>query len=242
MRLTVLLICFALVRPPWAAGQEPARPEFEVASVKANLSGSGLSRWEPDHHGSFRAENASLKTLIHSAYGVPTIQISGPALLDSLHLDITAKGPTDAPDNQVWLMVQTLLEERLHLRVHRETKEMAVGLLSLASGGLKMKPVDPSNPAPFPPLPSGGWSLMQMTGTLPEIAANLSNFVQRPVLDRTGIEGRFRIRLYYNNSAESEGPDMYAALREQLGLRLEQGRAPVELLVVDHADQTPTEN
>ncbi len=81
-----------------------------------------------------------------------------------------------------------------------------------------------------------------MTGTMAEFAGLLSPHVARPVLDKTGVEGRFRLRLYYNNSVDSEGPDMFAALREQIGVKLEQGKGPVEILVVDSAEKVPIEN
>ncbi len=81
-----------------------------------------------------------------------------------------------------------------------------------------------------------------MSGSLKEMAGQLSLFVQRPVLDRTGIEGRYRVRIYFITSADSEGPDLLAALRDQLGLALEQVRAPVEMLVVDSADRVPVSN
>jgi uncharacterized protein (TIGR03435 family) len=242
MRLMVLLTCLAIVGPMTSSGQSVARPEFEVASVKVNASGGNLSSWDPDHHGNFKAENTSLKELIASAYDVPRFMISGPSWMESLKYDINARGTPGTPDSQVWLMLQTLLEERFHLRVHRETKEMAVYFLEVASGGLKIQPLDPSKPeTPFH-FPPGRWSALTMAGDLAHFAGSLSGFVERPVLDRTGVQGTFGIVFWYDNRPESEGPDLPAALREELGLRLTPGRGAVEILVVDHTDQTPTEN
>jgi uncharacterized protein (TIGR03435 family) len=190
----------------------------------------------------FRAENVNLEQLISYAYAIPQIQISGQGWLELLRYDINAKSSSGAPASEVRLMLQALLEDRFHLKIHHETRKVAVSILTVARGGFKIKPEDTAHPQQFPPLPAGGWKLMQTSGSLPEIAARLSVFVHRPVLDRTGIRGKYRVRSYFNNSPDSEGPDVYAALREQLGLRLEQGRAPVEMLVVDSADKVPVSN
>jgi uncharacterized protein (TIGR03435 family) len=219
-----------------------AAPAFEVASVKPHLSDDEGTQWNPQH-GNFTAENAPLKRLIGLAYHASAPMISGPEWLDSLRYDINAKGHGDAPESQVMLMLQSLLRDRFHLQVHRETKEMAVYFLLVANGGLKVQSADAPNPMPFPPLPPGPHSLMQRArASLADLAGDLSRPAGRPVLDRTGIEGTFRFRLWYSNNPESEDPDLFAALREQLGLRLEAGRGPVETLVVDHADRVPTEN
>ena len=221
--------------------QPTARLEFEVASVKPNSSVDSGTQWNVSH-GNFAAENASLKQLIAWAYAIPKIQVSGPTWLDSLRFDIKAKGIVGASDSQVFLMLQKLLNERFHLQVHSESREMMVALLMVARSGLKILPIDSANPMPFSPLPAGRWSVLQMTGSLQEFAGGLSSSIQRPVLDRTGTEGKFRFRIYYNNGPDSEGPDLYAALREQLGLRLEQGKASVRILVVDGSEKIPTEN
>ena len=210
------LIGLAMFAPAlWC--QTPARPEFEVASVKARLSDDQGSRWNPEH-GNFTAENTPLKQLIRLAYQVPASSVSGPGWLDSLRYDINAKGHGDAPESQVMLMLQALLADRFHLQLHRETKETAVYFLVVANGGMKMQSADAPNP---------------------------SDLAGRPVVDRTGIPGSFRLRLWYTrytSTSESEGPDIFAAVREQLGLRLEPGRGPVETLIVDRADKVPTEN
>jgi uncharacterized protein (TIGR03435 family) len=238
------LIGLAMFAPAlWC--QTPARPEFEVASVKARLSDDQGSRWNPEH-GNFTAENTPLKQLIRLAYQVPASSVSGPGWLDSLRYDISAKGHGDAPESQVMLMLQALLADRFHLQLHRETKEMAVYFLVVANGGMKMQSADAPNPTPFPQAPPGAHNVMQRArASLTDLAGDLSDLAGRPVVDRTGIPGSFRLRLWYTrytSTSESEGPDIFAAVREQLGLRLEPGRGPVETLIVDRADKVPTEN
>ena len=172
-----LLIGVAMLWPAALWSQQAARPEFEVASVKPNLSGDGMSRWDPVH-GNFTAENASLKQLIGFAYHLPTLMISGPGWMESARFDIDAKGKADVPDSQVALMVQALLEDRFHLRAHRETKDGAVYLLEVASGGLKAPRAD-APPTPYPQLPPGPHAMMQMAHTtMAELAANLVNFAR----------------------------------------------------------------
>jgi uncharacterized protein (TIGR03435 family) len=156
--------------------------------------------------------------------------------------DIDAKRPTDVRTVDWPLMLQSLLEDRFHLQTHRETKEESVYFLALSSGGLKAPSFDPDDPNPPPPSVPGGIAMLVTNGRLSTFAASLSHVVGWPVVDRTAIEGRFHLMLRYDNRTEPEGPDIFEALREQLGLRLESGRSLVEILVVDHVDKTPTEN
>ena len=238
-----LLIGLAMFAPAlW--GQTAALAEFEVASVKVNSSGTAESRFDPEH-GNLTAENMSLKHLVAYAYHFPRLMIFGPAWLDSVRFDINAKGKGDAPDSQVRMMLQALLEDRFHLKAHRATKEGPVYFLAVMSGGLKAERADAPNPVPNPKLPPGLRSvsvLQAWHSTMAELAEVLANFARRSVLDRTGIEGEYRVRVWYGNNADSDAPDLFNALQEQLGLKLESGRGPVETLVVDHADKVPVEN
>lgn len=235
------LIGLAMFAPALCC-QTAARVEFEVASVKVNLSGDGESRFNPEH-GNVTAENFDLKELIVYAYHIPALMISGPGWLDSARFDINAKEKSDAPESQVRLMVQSLLEDRLHLKVHRETKEGPVYFLTVMSGGLKAQRADAPNPAPYPKLPPGPHVLMQAShATMADLAQILTNSVRRTVIDRTGVQEEYRVRVWYGNNPESDAPDLFTALQEQVGLKLESGRGPVETLVVDSADKVPTAN
>ena len=234
------LIGLAMFAP--ALWGQAARAEFEVASVKVNASGGGGSQRNTPH-GNFTCAGMSLKQLIAFAYHLPELMVSGPGWMDSARFDINAKGKGEAPDSQVRLMLQALLEDRFHLKVHRETKEGAVYFLTVMSGGMKAQPADAPNPAPFPKLPAGPHSLMQNShATMADLAERLTDLVRRQVVDRTGIQGAYRVRVWYGNNPESDAPDLFTALQEQVGLKLESGRAPVETLVVDAADKVPVEN
>jgi uncharacterized protein (TIGR03435 family) len=235
-----LLVGVAMFLPAALWCQSAARPEFEVASVKPSPC-LGHYQLGPQH-GSFTCENAPLQRLIGDAYHLSPLLVSGPAWLDSVCVDIDAKGKGGAPDSEVRLMLQSLLADRFGLQTHKETKEMSVYFLEVATGGLKAKVFDPSAPVePIRPVP-GSPAMMSVNGTLPLFAMNLSRAVGRPVIDHTGIPGTFHLLVAYDTRENAEGPDLFAALREQLGLKLESGRGPVETLIVDHADKVPTEN
>ena len=237
-----LLISAAMLLPAALWSQSAARPEFEVASVKPNLSGSNLGGSDP-RHGNFKANNASLNQLIGFAYDLPTLQISGPGWLESSRYDIDAKGNGEAPESRVRLMVQALLAERFGLQAHRETKEGPVYFLVPMRGGLKAQPADTPNPDPYPNPPAGPHALLRDShATMTGLAAQLTNFVARPVVDHTGITGEYRVMIWYGNNPETDSPDLFAALQEQLGLKLESGRGPVETLVVDRVNRIPTGN
>jgi len=221
--------------------QPAARPEFEVASVKPSDS-DGMGPQRDTRNGNLTAEEMSLKQLVSFAYNVPELLISGPGWMDSSRYDIRAKGNGNAPQSQVRLMLQSLLADRFHLQVHRETKEMSLYYLVPTSGGLKAQSADDPKPT-FPKAPEGAPSVLQnWHASMADLAFDLTGLTGRPVTDRTGITGQYRIRLWYARNLGKEGPDVFAALQEECGLKLESGRGPVETLIVDHADKVPTEN
>jgi uncharacterized protein (TIGR03435 family) len=220
---------------------------FEVASVKPNRSGSGATLAPGLRNGTLSARNASLKALIRAAYGVSDLQIVGPSWLDADRFDLAGKAPKGVPDDQLMPMLQTLLRDRFHLAVHRETKVMPAFDMVVAKRGLRIAPFDPAHPV----TPPAGYSgrLNFGVATMPELAMRLTKDAGRVVLDKTGLQGRYSFMLlnYTPVGAEVNGgvnapPDLITAVEEQLGLKLMPKNEPVELLVVDRADRTPVEN
>jgi hypothetical protein len=136
------------------AGIAPAGdPQFDVATVRPNYSGSHMGRGPSAKNGKFTAENISLKTLIASAYEVREFQVMGPGWLASEQYDITAKLPEGVLDSQTAPMLRTLLEERFHLRTHRETAEMSIYALVAGKAGPKFRALGPGEefkPPAFP--------------------------------------------------------------------------------------------
>jgi len=165
-------------------------------------------------------------------------------------------------------MLQALLEDRFRLKVHRETKEGSIFELTAAKGGSKLRPLqegscvaaDPNSPprplAPAQKPPCGvlmpGANTANRTMTIDAVGApialltrTLTLMLGRPVLDKTGIAGLLdAFHLEYvreDAAADATGPSIFTSLQEQLGLKLEAAKGPVEVLVIDHVER-PTEN
>jgi uncharacterized protein (TIGR03435 family) len=247
--------------PRWIALGQPARGRFEVASVKpsdASISGAVPVSILFQPGGRFTATNATLRFLIREAYDVQDNQVSGgPNWLNSDLYNIEARpdGATQVPPGPAGgaimrPMIQSLLEERFKLAVHREIREMPVYDLSVARGGTKLKPAD-AKAGPGGETVGRG----EISGKAAPVALlvkPLSRQLGRPVVDKTGLGGLYDFVLRWTpDMGQSAGPDVpppdatgpsvFTALQEQLGLELRSARGRVEVLVIDHAEK-PTEN
>ena len=219
-------------------------PTFEVATVKVNRTGSGDSRFPELRNGTLAAESVSLKSLLQAAYGFGRQRITGPSWLDSDRFDLTGKAPQGVPDSELMQMLQSLLKDRFQLKVHRETKEMPVFEMFVAKDGPKISTYDPEHPLEMPA--DIGGSVMKGTATMSQLAERISPVAGRPVLDKTGLKGRYAFILIFTpvsaQASDSGAPDFFVAVQQQLGLKLESMREPIEILVVDHAERVPSEN
>jgi uncharacterized protein (TIGR03435 family) len=186
-----------------------------------------------------------MRWILQVAYGLSSLQIAGPAWLDSDRFDLLATAPAGVPDTAIKPLLQALLKDRFQLTAHLDAKEMPVYNLVVAKDGLKVKQIDPNGPFPqSPPRMPGASSMMIGNKTMAELAEGLAGAAGRPVFDKTGIEGRYFCAVQYSQIGNDAGqaPDIFGALQQQLGLRLEPARSVVETLVVDHMERTPTEN
>ena len=220
---------------------EAGIPKFEVASIHPHTGpdDGGLSA----QHGTFRSIRTNLEFLILGAYELQEFQISGgPGWMTTDWYDVVAKADNDAGGRELMLMLRPLLADRFKLTFHRETREQPVYELVVAKGGLKMtKSADDAvNTMSFS---SGAVSAMSAKAMPISILVHfLSSAVRHPVVDKTGLEGNFDIKLQWTDSNLSgDIPTIFTALPEQLGLRLESRKGPVQMLIVDHAER-PTEN
>jgi uncharacterized protein (TIGR03435 family) len=261
--IALLAITLAGSRAPrWIAfAQQAPRPSFEVASIKpgdptSRQFGFGV------RPGRFIVTNATLKMMVGFAYDVRDHQISGgPKWLDSDRFSIEAKPNSATPIpagpegmGQTRLLLQSLLADRFKLTLHRETKEEQVYELVVAKGGPKLK----ENALPDATGRQGLFSTGrgQMTGTAVPISvlSILSGQLGRSVIDKTGLTGKYDFTLTYTPEQgqggafgppgpdappppDPNGPSIFTALQEQLGLRLESAKGPVDILVVDHAEK-----
>jgi uncharacterized protein (TIGR03435 family) len=243
-------------------------PEYDVASVKPNKSGDRMMRImnRPD---GFSCTNIPLKTLIGNAYGIRQDLISGgPGWVDSMGFDVEAKvsGEDVAAFKKLTAgqrnaLLEALLADRFHLKIHHETRTLPMYDLLLAKGGSRMKaepPVAPSPDAAKDPEAAKPRGMMTMgSGILKgqglpvtSIANHLSYIIQATVTDKTGLTGNFDFDLKWTpDDAGPSSPDasgepnvsIFTAVQEQLGLKLQPTKGPVDTLVIDHVEQ-PSEN
>jgi uncharacterized protein (TIGR03435 family) len=229
-------------------------PTFDAASVKpspptiADRIDINLGSYT---HGEVTLTNTTLSECVEFAYGlVSEDEIDGPDWIRDrrLRVDIIAKAPPDTAREQALLMTQTLLTERFHLQIHRESKPVRHLELTVFKGGPKM-PVSPDDAVPHPSNQGRG-RLFYEHRSMYSLALLLSRQLRQPVLDLTGLTGFYDVHLEWapddptgSPLAESAPlPDIYQAVEEQLGLHLESRKTPIEVIVVDHADKVPIGN
>jgi uncharacterized protein (TIGR03435 family) len=137
--------------------------------------------------------------------------------------------------------LRQLLEQRFKLAVHREPKEVPGYALVAAKGGPKLHPGAGASASGGIIYPGG---IRGPKWTMASFAAALSSPVGRPVIDQTGIQGDYEIEVAYARDGDTDSPlpSVFTALQEQLGLKLEPRRVPIEILVIDHAEKVPAEN
>jgi uncharacterized protein (TIGR03435 family) len=203
--------------------------------------------------------------MIAESYGhLLTYQIVGaPSWLNSEHFDIEARAEGNPAEDRIMLMVQSMLEDRFQLKIHHETRELPVFILTAAKGGLKVQaPRNGSCVAADPfQAPVGGvrnycgnnllryqganvaWDAMgiDMAGA----AKILSSALHRAVIDKTGFTGKFDVHVKWTadrstagitDAAESAEPAVFTVLNVELGLQLKAGKGPVDVLVIDHVE------
>lgn len=207
---------------------------FEVATVKptpADQLGPAQPSIVQFLPNGFRRTNSTLRTLVRTAYDVQDYQVvGGPDWSDTRRFDIEARHDGSVPRNDVLRMLQGLLAERFALTVRRETKEgAAYDLVRVAGAKTPPEAADSSSATVRVGEYSGRRSMNQL-------AQYLAGVVGRPVADRTGMAGNFDLRLSFApDLRNSDQPSIFAALQEQLGLRLDASRGPVETIVIERA-------
>lgn len=222
---------------------------FEVASIKRlpiDAPRQGIKAETVP--GSLRLHGTTLGYCIRWAYGVQPYQIAGPSWMDpptDVHFDIDAKAASPAQEAQLKLMLQALLADRLKLAMHREKRDMQVYAMVVGKNGPKFQKSKTEGEGQIKTMPDG--SIVAEGISMARLAAMFGPpFTSLPVVDETGFEGGYDFSMDPMRYRDSDSPDMepaiVRALSEQLGLRLERKRAPVEVLVIDHVEKDPTEN
>jgi uncharacterized protein (TIGR03435 family) len=216
---------------------------FENASIKPNGSGGGKGMVVVES-GALTGKNITVKQLILYGYDLQNYQILGPHWIETEKFNVTAQAKNSATTDQVRLMVQTLLADRLRLKAHHVMKELPVYWLVVGKNGPRLPELKEEDllsgsrdgNSPFKP----GTNTIFNRGELPVFAERLSRTLDCPVLDKTGIKGRFFFRLDWTGTTPGPSPALFLALQEQLGLELqEQQPNSVDILSIDSIKQIP---
>jgi uncharacterized protein (TIGR03435 family) len=228
-----------------------ARPDVEVATIKPTQPGNDQMTFQT-HGGTLVMKNLTLRFMMSFAYDLPARQITGePGWMDTDKWDIEAKADTPGELNvsQMKLMMQKLFAERFALQVHEEKRKMEAYVLIVSKDGPKMtKTADASSPTNVLMYPQG--VIIAKSATMANLAQWLRSIFGQPVMDKTGIEGRWDFTMKWTpderqfadvpESARRPAddanppPPLFTAIQEQLGLKLETQKTDVPVLVVDH--------
>lgn len=252
----------------WAQQQEAGKPSFEAASIK--LSGSTMGSQSNYRGERFSSQGFTLKYLITYAYGIQDYELlGGPDWIGAIRYDVDAKTAGTVPDAQVRLMLQSLLEDRFKLKIHREEREAPAYIMTVAKGGPKLQkpssgatgmqsvfvaPTTISASAKISSSPRASLTSTSVSG----LANGLTRMLGRRVIDKTSIEGSYSIYLEWAPQGggqavsgadssvnapvqEPAGPSIFDAIQEQLGLKLEQGKANTVFIAIDGVEK-PSEN
>lgn len=227
---------------------------FDAASIRVVESGEGGRKREnvQVNPGSLNMRSVTLKSAIRWAYHVMDYQVSGPYWLGDQRFNIVAKAAGPAPENELRTMLQALLADRFKLKLHKETKELPAYVLLVAKGGIKFhESKEEGELALEPPTDKN-----HLTVTLKRVPASqfvemLSEALHAPVINNTGLEGRYDATIdigkYMSEATPKDGPFdpvpiIVTGLQEELGLKLESKKMPLDLLIIDHAEKVPVEN
>jgi uncharacterized protein (TIGR03435 family) len=224
-------------------GQTLVPRSFDVASIKLNQTNSESRRVSTLPGGRFIAGNASLKLLISRAFGVAEFQVErGSGWIDTERYDISAKADTPHEMSQEELRpcLQALLTERFQLKFHRGMKQGSVYSLLVGRNGSKLTGHSGDGTAAISACNGDGKG--EITGrkvTMARLAQYLSGQAGRPVIDNTGLGGEydFRVEWSMQEATMPAGPSVFTALQEQLGLRLDATKGPVEIIVIDRVER-----
>ena len=259
--LMALMATVALAQSPDTPTRE--QPKFEVVSIRPESSGNGQVRvrlsWLPG--GRFVANGFTARMLIGIAYGAKNFQISGgPSWTERDGYSVEAKGNVigkgpilslfltqqqkEEEENQ--LKLQALLAERFQLKFHKETRDEQVYSLVVAKDGPKLRAANLDGGAPEtdrrPGLKMYPYQLTGTSVSLRYLAEELSRRLSRKVIDQTRLTGEFDFNLRWAPDAADgnslpDGPSIFTAMQEQLGLKLESSKAPVDEIIIDHIEK-----
>jgi uncharacterized protein (TIGR03435 family) len=246
------------IKPPPKPMKEDADPSFDVATIKPNDSGATSLQGLTMNGRNFATRNSSLADLIGFAYEVQMKQIvGGPDWLEKDRYDIAAVPDQEGAPNvqQLRLMMQKLLASRFNLKFHHDQRDLSAYVLTVGKNGQKLTPTQLKGSLPGMGMRPGntGLTLMMANARLADFTGFLQMLVlDRPVVDRTGITGRFDYSVTFTpDDSEFNGhppklpqtetsdsaPNLFTAVQEQLGLKLDAQKTSVDVIAIDHVEK-----
>jgi uncharacterized protein (TIGR03435 family) len=243
--ILLLSVAIAFFAIPGSAQSPESSLAFEVASIRPSASADVRSN-DVVTDGGAVLTNVTLRQCVEAAYGIQDPELVGPSWLATARFDIQAKPPAVHPKEYLRPMLKNLLEERFKLAAHYETRTISAYALMIGKDGLKIKEVEPGEGKTN----TSGSRFVGTKVTMNRLAQFLSRMLDRPVIDKTGSQGVFDIDLRYAweeltataPKQSSSAPSIFTALQDQLGLKLQLEKLPVEVVVIDHIERLPTEN
>jgi len=232
----------------------PSPPAFDVASIRASQANGG-GRGNPFRRDNLKVtpdsviiRNTGLKSIIAWAYAAKDFQVSGPEWLETQRFDIVAKAAGESTEDQLRVMMETLLADRFKVALHRTTKETQAYVVVIGKGGPKLVESKTDGESDVQP----DQSRMQVTilrTPLSQLTDMLYMVLRTPVVDETGLKGKYDLTINmakYVSMASDGAPDpigiVQTALQEEMGLKLESRKVALDMLIVDHAEKSAGEN
>ncbi len=247
MRARVVCFIACFIAASWFVSSiQGQTPEFDVASVKASHSDSEKGSIQMAK-GSLAIANAPLRKIVGVAFGIgedrDAYLLAGPGWMVEQRYDVAATFPPATSAGEVRLMLQALLKERFAMKFHRETRDVPAYVLVVSKSGLKARPAAEGS--------AGGFNrrsghLETRSATMAGMADKLSQQSDRPVVDKTAVQGAYEFTLDWTpdelQSDGQAGPSLFTAIEEQLGLKLEARKEPMQVVVVDYVEKIPGGN
>ena len=235
--------------PQQQASMQDASPAFEVATIRPSDPNAAGGWAFPGGGRHVSCLNASVATILSVAYGIHDKQVvDGPEWVRTDHYDINGVSNVGDPTlPQMQEMYRKLLADRFHLVFHRETRELPIYAVRIATGGSKLIAAKPGEHLNTGNRGSGGQRTLKFTNMpMAAFALNMNFYLDRPVVDQTGLTGAYDFTLTwtYDDSRLSDAnaaPSLFTAVKEQLGLKLDAVKGPAEVFVIDHIER-PSEN
>jgi uncharacterized protein (TIGR03435 family) len=252
-KLCIVLGTGALIAFAQSPSETKTPLTFDVISVKASAPDANGGMIRPTGSQRYVATNVPLRLMMKLMYRITDSQIVGaPAWMDNQRWDVEAKAEHPSNIDQLHEMFQTLLADRFQLKFHKERRELSALVLSVDKSGSKLKPSESQDWTDIPIKPAGPGKIVGTRVPIPYFCWFLSQQANIPVVDNTRLAGVYDFTLQLPPPQPgAEGPggrgaepapqdrmaDAFAALREQLGLKLESRKAPVEVFVIDHVER-----